>query len=97
MFPSFLPPTVRSLKDSTAIASFTKSGGYNLSAQQIAQITQPTLILWGDRDDMLRTADAEKFRRAIANSELVWVRYCGHVPHLEQPAITAEQILRFSH
>ena len=51
-----------------AIASFTKSGGYNLSAQQISQIQQPTLILWGDRDDMLGTADAEKFRGAIANS-----------------------------
>nr|WP_290221370.1 alpha/beta hydrolase [Trichocoleus desertorum] len=79
-----------------AIASFTKSGGYNLSAQQISQITQPTLILWGDRDDMLGTADAEKFRRAITNSELVWIRDCGHVPHLEQPAVTAEEILRFS-
>ena len=79
-----------------AIASFTKSGGYNLSAQQISQIHQPTLILWGDRDDMLGTADAEKFRGAIANSQLVWIRDCGHVPHLEQPAVTAEEILRFS-
>ncbi|MEP0868189.1 alpha/beta hydrolase [Trichocoleus desertorum AS-A10] len=79
-----------------AIATFTKSGGYNLSAQRISQIQQPTLILWGDRDDMLGTADAEKFRRAITNSELVWIRDCGHVPHLEQPTITAEQILRFS-
>ncbi|MBD2122719.1 alpha/beta fold hydrolase [Trichocoleus sp. FACHB-262] len=79
-----------------AIASFTKSGGYNLSAQQIDQINQPTLILWGDRDDMLGTADAEKFRRAITNSELVWIRDCGHVPHLEKPVITVEEILKFS-
>jgi pimeloyl-ACP methyl ester carboxylesterase len=79
-----------------AIASFTKSGGYNLSAQEISQIHPPTLILWGDRDDMLETADAEKFRGAIANSQLIWIRDCGHVPHLEKPAVTAEEILRFS-
>jgi pimeloyl-ACP methyl ester carboxylesterase len=79
-----------------AIASFTKSGGYNLSVQQISQIHQPTLILWGDRDDMLGTADAEKFKRAIANSQLIWMRDCGHVPHLEKPTITADEILRSS-
>ena len=79
-----------------AIISFTKSGGYNFLADKIAAIEQPTLILWGDSDKILGTQDATKFQQAIAHSKLVWVKNCGHVPHLEQPQVTAAAILDFS-
>lgn len=79
-----------------ALISFTKSGGYNFLADKIAAIDQPTLILWGDSDKILGTQDATKFQQAIVHSKLVWVQHCGHVPHLEQPQVTAEQILAFS-
>ncbi len=61
----------------------------------MAQISQPTLLLWGDSDRILGTADAEKFKQAIPNSQLHWVKNCGHVPHLEKPQITAQHILEF--
>ncbi len=79
-----------------ALIAFTKSGGYNCLMDKIAAINQPTLILWGDADKILGTQDAAKFQQAIAHSELVWINHCGHVPHLEQPTVTAEQILAFS-
>ncbi|PSB34441.1 alpha/beta fold hydrolase [Stenomitos frigidus] len=79
-----------------AIIAFTKSGGYNFLADKIAAIDQPTLILWGDSDKILGTQDAVKFQQAIAHSKLVWVENCGHVPHLEKPHFTVEQILAFS-
>ena len=78
-----------------AIISFTKSGGYNFLADKIAAIEQPTLLLWGDSDKILGTKDAAKFQQAIAHSKLVWINHCGHVPHLEKPQATAEQILAF--
>lgn len=78
-----------------ALIAFTKSNGYNFLANKIAQITQPTLIIWGDRDRILGIADAEKFTAALPQSKLVWVPNCGHVPHLEKPEITAEAILAF--
>jgi pimeloyl-ACP methyl ester carboxylesterase len=78
-----------------AIITFSKSGGYNFLADKIAQIDKPTLILWGDSDRILGTADGEKFQRAIAHSQLVWIESCGHVPHLEKPQIVAEQIREF--
>lgn len=80
-----------------ALIAFTKSGGYNFLANQISHIAQPTLILWGDSDRILGTADAEKFRQAIAHSQLVWINQCGHVPHLEKPQTTAAAILKFAH
>ncbi len=78
-----------------AMIAFTRSGGYTFLADRIAQIMLPTLILWGDSDQILGTADAERFRLAIANSQLIWIPNCGHVPHLEKPEITAQHILKF--
>lgn len=78
---------------SRALIAFTQSGGYQFWGDKVAQIEQPTLILWGDRDEILGTADAEKFEQAIPNSQLIWLKNCGHVPHLEQPEITAQHIL----
>ncbi len=81
---------------SPALIAFTQSGGYTfLGPQCIRQIVQPTLILWGDRDRILGTADAEKFQAAIADSTLVWIPDCGHVPHLEKPELTAQSIQTF--
>lgn len=79
-----------------AIIAFTKSGGYNFLGDKISQIDKPTLILWGDSDQILGTQAAERFRKAIFTSRLVWVKHCGHVPHLEQPQITAACILETS-
>ncbi|MCC3410661.1 MAG: alpha/beta hydrolase [Microcoleus sp. PH2017_29_MFU_D_A] len=78
-----------------ALIAFTKSGGYGGFGQKLSQIQQQTLILWGKQDRILGTADAEKFKSAIANSQLIWIPDCGHVPHLEKPQITAQHILDF--
>ena len=78
-----------------ALIAFTKSGGYSSFKNKLSQIKQPTLILWGDSDKILGTVDAERFNRAIPHSKLIWISDCGHVPHLEQPQITAQHILEF--
>ncbi len=78
-----------------ALIAFTKSGGYTSFGEKLSQIQQPTLILWGKCDRILGTGDAYKFKDAIANSQLTWIENCGHVPHLEQPQLTAQHILEF--
>lgn len=79
-----------------ALIAFTKSGGYSgFKVKELSQIKQPTLILWGDSDQILGTVDANKFQMAIPHSKLIWISDCGHVPHLEQPQITAQHILAF--
>ncbi|MBF2018177.1 MAG: alpha/beta hydrolase, partial [Rivularia sp. T60_A2020_040] len=64
--------------------------------KQLEEINQETLILWGDQDKILGIKDAPKFARAIPHSKLIWIKDSGHVPHLEQPQITATEILDFS-
>ncbi|WGV26152.1 alpha/beta fold hydrolase [Halotia branconii] len=79
-----------------ALIAFTKSGGYSaFRFKKLSEIVQPTLILWGDTDKILGTEDAKRFKRAILNSQLIWIQDCGHLPHLEQPQITAQHILDF--
>lgn len=78
-----------------ALIAFTKSGGYSSFKKKLDQIKQPTLILWGKEDRILRIGDAYKFKQAIAHSKLIWIQDCGHVPHLEQPEITSQHILEF--
>jgi pimeloyl-ACP methyl ester carboxylesterase len=78
-----------------ALIAFTKSGGYNFLRPKIAQITQPTLVLWGRHDSILGTQDAPRFEQAIEQCQLIWIEDCGHVPHLEQAKITAEHIVDF--
>lgn len=78
-----------------SLIAFTKSGGYGSFANQLKDIEQPTLILWGKQDKILGIKDAPKFAQGISNSKLVWIDNCGHVPHLEQPQVTATEILEF--
>lgn len=80
-----------------AMITFTKSGGYNFLVDKIAQVNKPTLILWGESDKMLGADDAKKFQRDIVYSQLVWIKKCGHTPHLEQPQTIVQQILAFRH
>ncbi|MBE9182841.1 alpha/beta hydrolase [Oculatella sp. LEGE 06141] len=79
-----------------AIASFTQSGGYSDLGDRIAQIQHPTLILWGEADDVLGTKDATRFEREISGSQLIWMQKSGHVPHLDQPQSVAAQLLTFA-
>jgi pimeloyl-ACP methyl ester carboxylesterase len=79
-----------------ALIAFTKSGGYGaFKFPQLAKIAQPTLILWGDNDKILGTGDANKFAKAIPQSQLIWIKNCGHIPHLEQPEIVSQLMLEF--
>ena len=81
---------------SQALISFTKSGGYHSFLDKLSAIKQSTLILWGKKDQILGTKDADKFQQLITNSKLVWIENCGHVPHLEKPQTTAQEVLVFS-
>ncbi|MEH1843381.1 MAG: alpha/beta hydrolase [Nostoc sp.] len=78
-----------------AMISYVKTGGYSNLANRITQVDKPTLILWGEADDMLPLEDADKFHKSIANSQLIKLNNCGHAPQIEQPQITFQHILRF--
>ncbi|MBL1209441.1 alpha/beta hydrolase [Geminocystis sp. GBBB08] len=79
-----------------ALISFTKSGGYRSFSAELDNIKQPTLIIWGENDKILGIQSPKEFQQKIAKSKLIWVKNCGHVPHLECSELTANHILDFT-
>lgn len=61
----------------------------------IRTITQPTLILWGERDPVIPVAYALRFDEDLPNSERHVLAQTGHVPHEERPAEVAGAIVGF--
>lgn len=59
------------------------------------QIKVPTLLLWGEEDEITTMNVAETFHRLIPNSELVSIKNCGHAPMIEHPEWFAENVKRF--
>ncbi len=78
-----------------AIASFTASGGYANLSDHIAQINHPTLVFWGEADDVLGIEDATRFEQAISGSQLIWIDKAHHVPHFDNPQAVATHLMTF--
>lgn len=75
--------------------SFMQSGGFR-PKEKVSQIDVPSLVLWGRQDGILEGKEfAQKFVDTMPNAELQWVENCGHVPHLEQPELSARYITDF--
>ena len=68
---------------------------YGENAADIARIRQPTLILWGGRDQLIPPENAARFHADIAGSELKVFDDLGHIPQEEDPARTLVPVLQF--
>ncbi len=55
----------------------------------------PALVLWGEHDRMVPVAHAEAYATGLSGGRLEFIGGCGHSPHIEAPAITAEKVLNF--
>jgi pimeloyl-ACP methyl ester carboxylesterase len=64
-------------------------------SEQIKQVRQPTLILWGGRDHLIPTSAAHRFQEDIPGSQLTIFDDLGHVPHEEDPARTVAVVQAF--
>ncbi len=67
------------------IISLAKSAIRNNLGEEISQITQPTLLIWGNNDAVTPPFVGREFHRLIPNSELHFVDKCGHAPMMEVP------------
>ena len=61
----------------------------------LKDIKVPTLLLWGEEDEVTTPDIAEMFHRYIPNSELKFVAGCGHAPMIERPDWFSEQVHKF--
>lgn len=61
----------------------------------LKQIKVPTLLLWGEDDQVTTMEVAETFQKNIPNATLISIKNCGHAPMIEHPEWFAEQTKNF--
>lgn len=59
--------------------------GFQNDSAKIVAIKTPTLIIWGDADQLIPVEQAYLFQKAIPNSQLAVFKSVGHVPMEESP------------
>ena len=67
------------------IIALAKSAIRNNLGEELNQIKQPSLLIWGNNDTITPPFVAKEFNRLIPNSELHFVDKCGHAPMMEVP------------
>lgn len=58
-------------------------------------INKPTLLIWGEHDNVIPKGNGEKLYDRILNSRLVVLKNCGHLPPEEKPQLFTELVLEF--
>ncbi|MBL8546633.1 MAG: alpha/beta hydrolase [Hyphomonadaceae bacterium] len=65
------------------------------TAQRLAALDMPVLILTGDTDRLVPPAHAQQFRDAISGSQLITFEHTGHIPQEEKPDESAMAVHEF--
>ena len=63
--------------------------------RELARVTVPTLIVWGDRDNVVSRADTDRLVQAIPGARLIAYEGAGHAFHWEDPAQFTADLLSF--
>ena len=69
--------------------------GFQMESNLIKQIKTPTLIIWGDQDQLISVTSAYLFNKDIQNSQLEIYKGVGHVPMEEEPIRFARSVNLF--
>lgn len=64
-------------------------------AAELKQITAPTLVLWGEQDEVFSRAEQEALAEAIPNATLKLYAETGHGLHWERPQQFVADLLAF--
>jgi 2-hydroxy-6-oxonona-2,4-dienedioate hydrolase len=67
------------------IIALAKSAIRNNLGEELSQIKQPTLLIWGNNDIITPPFVGQEFQKLIPNSELHFIDKCGHAPMMEVP------------
>jgi pimeloyl-ACP methyl ester carboxylesterase len=64
-------------------------------AKRIGEIRHPTLILWGEEDQVFPLPAGEDLQRTIKGSALVRIPNAGHIPQWERPDLANRAMIEF--
>ncbi|MHA8090486.1 alpha/beta fold hydrolase [Aquirufa antheringensis] len=70
-------------------------GSFKGNPESIKEVKTPTLILWGDKDNLIGVNNVDNFLKDIKGSKVEIYKNVGHVPMEEVPGKVAASILKF--
>ena len=80
-----LSETVNLRLKALKIITLAKSAIRNNLGDEVSQIKHPTLLVWGNNDNITPPFVGKDFHKLIPNSELHFIDLCGHAPMMERP------------
>ncbi len=63
--------------------------------RELARVTAPTLIVWGDKDLAVPVAHAARHARVLPNAQVIILAGAGHIPQNECPAVVNRLMAEF--
>jgi 2-hydroxy-6-oxonona-2,4-dienedioate hydrolase len=69
--------------------------GEDVLDNRLGKITQPTLIIWGRQDGLLKLSEGERLQREIPKAKLIVFDQCGHAPMAEKAGEFNDAVLSF--
>ncbi|MBU6177544.1 MAG: alpha/beta hydrolase [Bacteroidetes bacterium] len=86
---------IREGNRAAALLIFKGSFGASRFKGNIKEIKTPTLVLWGEKDNLISVENAYQFNKDIKGSKLEVYPNVGHVPMEEIPERVAKSIMSF--
>ena len=77
--------TVNNREKLVRTLSIAKSAIRHNMSSDLPNIETPTLLIWGENDLVTPPEVAVEFNSLLPNSELIWIKKCGHAPMMEHP------------
>ena len=67
----------------------------DLITKKLANISSPTLVIWGTNDPVIPITFAHDFTSSIKNCQFYEMNGCGHTPYVQEPEKFASYALNF--
>jgi pimeloyl-ACP methyl ester carboxylesterase len=87
--------TTKSIPKCLRIVAIAKSAQRHNMAEEVTNITAPTMLIWGLNDTITPPMVAHEFNRLLPNSTLRFIDECSHAPMMERPERFNELLAEF--
>jgi len=68
---------------------------YTDPVPRLKKITAPTLLIWGDKDRMIPSSNAQSYAKVLSSSKTVLLPNSGHLVQEEQPELGLAHVTDF--
>lgn len=80
---------------SKTLYKFNKDDDGGSIEEKIKSVKTPTLIIWGDKDELIDVDYAKRFNKELVNSQLIIIRDTGHIPYIEKQEAFFKALFEF--